>query len=181
MDLLASPSISFPDAIEMTKTLVDRLEAGTVTEADIEAVVTSLVQSHNGARGFFVGYLTNPSKIVDKPSEAIIRALKSAPDIVSDLLVKNLAMSAAMTIVHRRNNDLDLMESSAMVCQRSDRTIEKLESETIVELLEDLLQTIVEGKGSYQDFLERWGYDREQLQVIERVTKKALNEIKEEN
>jgi hypothetical protein len=175
MDLIASPSIGFLDAIELTKTLVDRLKAGTLTETAIEATITSLVQSHNGARGFFVGYLTNDSKIVDRPSDAVIRALKSAPEIISDLLVKNLAMSAAMIITHRRNNDLQMMESSTMVCQRSASTIEQLQLETIAKLLRELHQTVVDGKGSYQDFLQRWGYDREQLEVIERVTKKALN------
>jgi hypothetical protein len=174
MDLVAPASISFPDAIELTKTFVDRLESGTLTEAEIETIVTSLVQSHNGARGFFVGYLTNPSPTVDTPSDAILRALKSAPNIIDDLLVKNLAMSAAMVLTHKRNNALDLMESSAMVCQRSDRLIEKLQLETIVELLQELHRTAVEGDGSYRDFLKRWGYDREQLDVIAQVTKKAL-------
>ncbi len=174
MDLIASPSISFPDAIELTNTLVDRLEAGALTETEVKATITSLVQSHNGARGFFVGYLTNNSKIVDKPSDATIEALKSAPEIISDLLVKNLAMSAAMTIVHRRNNDLKMMESSAIVYQRSASTIEKLQLETIAKLLKELHQTLVDGEGSYQDFLQRWGYDREQLEVIAQVTNKAL-------
>jgi hypothetical protein len=174
MDLVASTSISFPDAIELTKTFVDRLEAGTLTEAEIETIVASLVRSHNGARGFFVGYLANPSPAADEPSGAILRALKSAPDIVSDLLVKNLAMSAAMTITHKRNNNPDLMESSAMVCQRSERSIEKLRLETITELLQELHRTALTGNGNYQDFLERWGYDREQLDVIVRVTDRAM-------
>jgi hypothetical protein len=174
MDLIASPSISFPEAIELTKNFVDRLEIENLTDREIEEIVGALVQSHNGARGFFVGYLTDDRACVDRPKISIIKALRAQGTVISDLLVKNLAMSAAMVITHQRNGDAKMQASSARVCRRSAKVIGELQLESIEGLLQELRETIANGTGTYQDFLKRWGYDTEQLAAIDRVTTAAL-------
>jgi hypothetical protein len=159
-------SISFPEAIALTQSLMNEIVENKIAEADLEKIVSSLVSSKNGARGFFVAYLTGELPLADNPSVGIINALQKSSEIVSELLVKNLAMSSAMTISHLRNNDQDSATSSQTVCQRSANLIKLLNLKSIATGLQELKTTIDSGAGEYQDFLERWEYDTEQKDAI---------------
>ena len=161
-------SLSFPEAIEATQSIMDRIGSGQINEAEIETKIASLVSSKQGARGFFVAYLTSELPLADNPSVGIINGLKYAPDLVGELLVKNVAMSTAMAITHRRNQDEETAKSSDMVADRSINLIEKLDLDSIEAELTKLQTTLNQGKGSYQQFLEKWGYDAEQKDLIEK-------------
>ena len=65
--------ISFADAIVITKALLDELEQS--GSAPLEATVSALVRSENGARGFFVTYLSDDRPFADQPTPAIIACL----------------------------------------------------------------------------------------------------------
>ena len=162
-------SISFPEAIATTQSLMTQIEAGKLTESEIETTVTSLVKSKQGARGFFVAYLTGDMTLADNPSVGIINALKSSPDLVGELLVKNVAMSTAMKVTHRRNQDEENAQSSERVSRRSANLIKQLNSDVITEELKKLQATLTTGEGSYQEFLQKWGYDAEQKKMIEQA------------
>lgn len=161
-------SLSFPEAIEATQSIMSQIRSGQINEAEIETKITSLVSSKQGARGFFVAYLTSDLSLADNPSVGIINGLKSAPDLVGELLVKNVAMSTAMAITHRRNQDEATAKSSDRVADRSINLIKKLDLDSLREELTKLQTTLTQGKGSYQQFLEQWGYDAEQKDMIEK-------------
>jgi hypothetical protein len=167
----ASESITFQEAIATTQSLLEQMEADRLSDAEIREAIASLVKSMNGARGFFVTYLTDERSFADRPSESTIEALKSSPTIVSELLVKNVTMSAAMAITHRRNNDENAAQGSDRVCRRSVQLIQKLKLDAIETELKQLHQSVVTGEGSYKDFLDSWGYagDREQMQTIQQA------------
>jgi hypothetical protein len=162
-------SISFPEAINLTQTLMTRIMENQLSESDLEKIVTSLVATKNGARGFFVAYLTGDFAIADSPSQEIVTALQKSPEIVTELLVKNLAMSSAMTVTHLRNNDRDNAASSQTVCRRTANLIELVELDSITAELKKLRSTIDSGKGDYQDFLTRWQYDTQQQAEISKA------------
>lgn len=164
MNLRAEKNITFEEAIALTEKFINEIPQ--LSELEKEAIVSSLVISENGARGFFVTYLTNDNPLVDKKSSGIVIALETSPEIVSELLVKNVAMSTAMKITHERNNNLKMAEKSARVIQRSLNLINQLSLSQIKEKIELLIKTIQEEKGVYQEFLNRWGYDDEQKQAI---------------
>ena len=165
--------ISFPDAIASTQSLMTQISENKLTEAEIEQAIASLVSSKNGARGFFVAYLTGDLTLADNPSPGVINALRTSPELISELLVENLAMSAAMAVIHRRNDDADNEAGSARVNRRTANLIHKLDLDLITKNLNELQTTITTGKGDYAEFLQRWGYDEEQQQVIQ----KAIAEI----
>ena len=159
-------SLSFPDAIAFTQSLMEKITTKTLSETEIQEQVTSLVSSKNGARGFFVAYLTSDLTLADNPSSGIIEALKTSPNLVSELLVKNVAMSAAMAITHRRNQDETAAIGSDRVNLRSINLIQQLNMHDINQELVALKQSVATEAGSYQEFLTRWGYDSEQKQAI---------------
>ena len=168
-------TVSFPDAIALSQTLIDRLEQAELSDAEAEAAVAALVRSENGARGFFVTYLSDDRPLADYPSEAILTALRSAPDIVAELLVKNLAMSSAMAVYHRRNQDETAAQGSDRVQQRSLHLICRLELPQLREQAQALHESTATGQGSYSAFLNRWNYDAEQRQVIQQSIAAAMH------
>ena len=153
----SSEPLSFPQAIAATKSLMEQIDSHKLSEADIQQKVESLLSSKNGGRGFFVAYLTSDASLGDRPSKGIIDGLKSTAKVSGDLLVKNLAMSSAMTVVHKRNNDEENLVGSQRVCYRTSNLIQKLNLQSIERELNKLQQTIKKGKGRILRFLTTLG------------------------
>ena len=84
---------------------------------------------------------------------------------VVDLTIRNLAMSTAMAVLHRRQEDQAMLDGSLRVQARSRDLLAQLEPSLVKEKLESLLAGL-KGEGEEQAFYERWGYDAEQRQEI---------------
>jgi hypothetical protein len=163
--------ITFEAAIALTQKLLDRLAQDRLAqeelpETSLKETVSKLVSTRNGARGFFVAYLTDGRPFADNPDPEIIEALKNHPEEVSELLVKNLAMSTAMAITHNRNAQPDQAQQSLQVSRRSADLIGLVGSDRITTEAQDLLQSATDSSGSYTTFLKKWGYDAEQKAAI---------------
>ncbi|MCC3528304.1 MAG: hypothetical protein JGK21_08840 [Microcoleus sp. PH2017_22_RUC_O_B] len=172
--LLASESITFEGAIELTQSLLAEIEADRLSEALIEQAVASLVKTQNGARGFFVTYLTGDAQVADLPSPGVIEALRSAPEIVAELLVKNLAMSSAMVVYHSRHHSDERAAGSARVQGRSRNLIQILQMPTCKAVASQMLESLQNASGEYEEFFERWGYDDEQKLAIRSAVSEAI-------
>lgn len=158
--------ITFEKAIALTQSLLDQMEAGNLSSAQISTAITDLVKSENGARGFFVSYLTSERSLADHPAPEVIQALRSSPDIVGELLAKNAAMSAAMALTHRRNSNEQMAKSSQQVRDRATQLIELVDLDAVRDRCRKLFESAATGEGSYKAFLERWGYDAEQRRLM---------------
>jgi len=172
--LLASESITFEGAIELTQSLLSFMEADRLLQADIQQAVTSLVKTQNGARGFFVTYLTDDRPEADHPSPGVVEALRSAPEIVAELLVKNLAMSAAMVVHHSRQQKEKMAADSARVQERSRNLIQILQMPACQTIASQMLESLQSANGEYEKFFQRWGYDDEQKLAIGSAVRSAI-------
>ena len=116
------------------------------------------------SRGFFVVSLSIDCPLMDRYPDALIFQLRSAGEIVIDLTVKNLAMSSAMIITHRMNNDPQGIQSERIKI----RCIEllKLLDSTQVKKRLDVLLEATKGNGTDLKFLNKWGYNDEQIKAI---------------
>lgn len=166
--------MTFEQAIALTQSLLAHMEQGTLSAAEVERAIAALVSSEAGARGFFVTYLTDSGTLADNPDTAVLTALRSAPEIVAELLIKNLAMSAAMAVFHRRQQNEATAQESDRVRSRTERLIRLLQLPAVQVKGQSLVNSITAGQGPYQSFLDRWGYDTEQRQVIQQVLQQAL-------
>jgi len=164
-------SLSFPQAISQTQSLMELINSNKISETETQQQVSSLLESKNGGRGFFVAYLTSDMSLADNPSPGIIDGLKAAQEVASELLVKNLAMSSAMVVAHERNSDSESIAESEKVRRRTYNLIQKLNLQSIKEKLQQLESTLKNGKGQYHDFLQRWDYDLEQKKAIQNTIK----------
>jgi hypothetical protein len=159
-------NIKFDEAIDITQTFLTQLKKNELTSSQIQDFVSALVQTANGARGFFVTYLTARDPICDEPQPEIIAALQANPEIAADLLVKNIAMSTAQQLYHQRREDSEMAASSATVAARTTKIIQQLNLPQIQDMCRELVGTIQAGSGAYTDFLNRWGYDDDQKHSI---------------
>jgi len=164
--------VTFENAIQLTQDLLSQIEfldANVITEK-----LTDLVSTENGARGFFVTYLTSDLSYSEYPSLEVITALKTSPIFVNELLVKNLAMSTAMVIYHRGQGDEENAQGSEKVQEKTGQLIKQLLSPALEEKLQQLATSLNAGQGEYQAFLERWGYDDCQRQAIAEIIQPFL-------
>ena len=174
--LLSVPeNITFEEAIALTQEIMSEMETGRLSEPKVESLIGNLVKSKNGARGFFVSYLTDSRPLADNPSPSIFRALESAPEVVVELLVKNLAMCSAMVVHHQRNQDEEAANESKRVQVRTTKLIKSVNMPSLSGNIQELYQATTTGQGNYKNFLKRWGYDTEQLKAIEQAIKPLLN------
>ena len=166
--------IKFDEAIRLTQTFLAQLKKNELTSNQIQDFVTQLVETSNGARGFFVTYLTAQDPICDAPRSEIIAGLGAHLEITADLLVKNLAMSTAQQLYHQRRSDSEMAASSATVATRTSKIIHQLNLPQIQDMCQELVNTITTGSGSYSEFLTRWGYDDEQKNSISQAVTQLL-------
>jgi hypothetical protein len=164
-DFQVPSEVSFQAAIALTQTLLTHIDQ--LDPSELQASVSDLVATMNGARGFFVTFLTHDFECSDEQKSAISAALRTAPDIVAGLLVKNLVMSTAMTLTHRRQNNLDMVQQSQLTRERTAAVIDQVQLPAVEQEAQQLWQSLTQETGTYTDFLQRWGYDAEQKQAMQ--------------
>ncbi|PIG94140.1 hypothetical protein [Gloeocapsopsis sp. IPPAS B-1203] len=174
-DLEVSAEISFKQAIDVTQLLLDQAISGQLPESEVKVVVSNLVRTQNGARGFFVTYLTSDLPEDDRLTNSVVEALRSHPETVAELLIKNVAMSAAQAVYHRRHDAEEMAQGSLRVQQRTQKLIQLVNLTAVYQHAQDLFDTATTGEGRYQDFLNRWGYDTEQRQVMCQALQRVLS------
>lgn len=167
MSAEAAPrSPGFAEAMEITAQWLTLWEAGEISDEVLADRVAELVASRDGGRGFFVVALAGDTPLLDRLPEPLVLQLRAAGEGVVDLTARNLAMSTAMALHHRRNGDGEQESRSGRVRERSVELLRRLEPALVKERLDTLLQAAEAGTGPDLDFLDRWHYDRDQRQAI---------------
>ena len=155
---------TFKEAMEATMIWCKSWENDEISDEVISDRIGELLQTVEGARGFFAVSLSLDCPLMDRFPDPLIFQLRSAGEIVVDLTVKNLAMSSAMIITHRMNKDPQGLQSERIKI----RCIEllKLLDSTQVKKRLDVLLEATKGNGTDLKFLNKWSYNDEQINAI---------------
>ena len=164
--LMADLQPSFQQAMEITAAWLQHWENEEMTDEVLADRIGEIVASRDGARGFFVVSLAGDSALMDRLPDAVVGQLRNAGEGVVDLTVRNLAMSSAMAVQHRRSGDSAQQAGSERVTARCTELLRQLEPTMVKERLEQLLAAALDNRGDDFAFLEKWGYDAEQKQAI---------------
>lgn len=156
---------SFQDAIAKSAEWIRLWDAEELSDEILADHVGKLVRFHDGARGFFVASLTSDSPLMDRLPEILIAQLRLVGESVVDLTTRNLAMSTAMFVEHRRQHNQDLLEGSQRVQRRSVELLRNLDPKLVQDRFEQMLQGL-DGEGDDVKFISRWGYDNDQKEAI---------------
>jgi len=155
---------TFKEAMQASMIWCKSWENDEISDEVISDRIGELIKTVEGARGFFVVSLSIDCPLMDRLPDALIFQLRSSGEIVVDLIVKNLAMSSAMIITHRKNKDPQEFQSKRIKI----RCIEllKLLDSTQVKKRLDVLLEATKGNGKDLKFLNKWGYNDEQIKAI---------------
>lgn len=168
-------TISFEAAIATTQKLLQAIGQQRVTIEEQTTHFQALLSSVNGARGFFVVYLSSDDEIAEHPTPEVLAAILANGETVAELMVKNLVMSSAMVLTHQRQGNETMAESSSQVKTRSLQLIEQTKLPQVQAIAQQMLQSVQNRNDRYQDFLERWGYDAQQRQLMAESLQEALS------
>ena len=155
---------TFKQAMDATMIWCKSWENDEISDEVISDRIGELIKSLEGARGFFVVSLSIDCPLMDRFPDALIFQLRSAGEIVVDLTVKNLAMSSAMVVKHRENGD-DQEIQSERIKIRCIELLKLLDSTQVKKRLDVLLEA-TQGNGTDLKFLNKWGYNDEQINAI---------------
>ena len=155
---------TFKEAMEATMIWCKSWENDEISDEVISDRIGELIKTVEGARGFFVVSLSIDCPLMDRFPDALIFQLRSSGDIVIDLTVKNLAMSSAMVVAHHKNNDSQEIQSERIKI-RCIELLKLLDSNAVKKRLDVLLEA-TKGNGTDLKFLDRWGYNDEQITAI---------------
>ena len=163
---MADQQPTFQQAMEITAAWLQQWENEEISDEVLADRVGEIVASRDGARGFFVVSLAGDSALMDRMPDAVAGQLREAGAGVVDLSVRNLAMSTAMALQHRRNGDATQQAGSERVTIRCTELLRLLNPALVKERLEQLLAASLDNQGEDVSFLEKWGYDSEQRRAI---------------
>jgi len=155
---------TFKEAMQASMIWCKSWENNEISDEVISDRIGELIKTMEGARGFFVVSLSTDCPLMDRFPDALIFQLRSAGEIVVDLTVKNLAMSSAMIITHRKNGNPQQIQSER-IKMRCIELLKLLDSNQVKKRLDVLLEA-TKGNGEDLKFLERWEYDDEQVNAI---------------
>ena len=155
---------TFKEAMEATMIWCKSWENDEISDEVISDRIGELIKTVEGARGFFVVSLSIDCPLMDRFPDALIFQLRSSGDIIVDLTVKNLAMSSAMVITHHDNNDSHEIQSERIKI-RCIELLKLLDSNQVKKRL-DVLHEATKGNGKDLKFLNKWGYNDEQIKAI---------------
>jgi len=155
---------TFKEAMQASMLWCKSWENDEISDEVISDRIGELIKTVDGARGFFVVSLSIDCPLMDRFPDALIFQLRSSGEIVVDLTVKNLAMSSAMIITHRNNKDPQEIQSERIKI-RCIELLKLLDSNQVKKRLDILLEA-TKGKGTDLKFLNKWGYNDQQINAI---------------
>ena len=155
---------TFKEAMQASMLWCKSWENDEISDEVISDRIGELIKTVEGARGFFVVSLSIDCPLMDRFPDALIFQLRSSGEIVVDLTVKNLAMSSAMVITHRKNNDPQEIQSEKIKI-RCIELLKLLDSKLVKKRLDSLLDA-TKGDGADLQFINRWSYSNEQINAI---------------
>jgi len=181
---------SFMESAAYAGSLCRALEGGR-GGAEYAERLKAMLSHSDGARGFFVTYLTDPAlnKIADAPegiSEVVSTSLKASNiSVVAPLAVMNVAMPAATALTHQESGDEHSATNSARTARRGCRVLRCLVSDAATaSLTREKLKACLAAANAWPKeeevdkdwatFLRRWKYNEKQVIAIREVLSSAL-------
>ena len=167
---------TFEEAMNAAMHWCSAWDKGELSDEVLADRISELLTSKNGARGFLVIGLSSDCPLMDRLPEPLILQLRKAGKLIVNLTVKNLAMSSAMVVHHKRNKNTTQEAGSERVNSRCLELLRLLDPNEVKISLEELLDDIKE-KRNNSELIKRWGYDDDQQkEIILSIYKVAENE-----
>ncbi len=165
MKTISQQQPSFEEAMNFALLWCTAWEKGELSDEVLADRVAQLIETNDGARGFLVISLASDCPLMDRLPEPVIFKLWEGKELIVDLIVRNLAMSTAMSLHHNRTKNFSQENGSKRISARCLDLLTFLDPNFVKSRIEEMLKGI-EGNGNDAIFLEKWNYDKEQKEAI---------------
>ena len=124
-------------------------------------------KTRNGLRGFFAYALSDKDCfLLDKLPFSLIYKLNEGGDPIVEIVVKNLIMSSAQIIIHRRDNNHEYEVISENISDRCKAILRLLETKSVSKSVNQVLRDLDEmGNNSFDNSVK---YTSEQKEFIKK-------------
>ncbi len=162
---------SFIQAINISAQWCKEWGEDLLSEEVLADRIAELIKTKNGLRGFFAYALSDKDCfLLDKLPFSLIFKLNEGGDAVVEIIVKNLIMSSAQIIIHRRENNDGYEMSSENISDRCKAILRLLETKLVTKKVNQIIKDLDNMGNSFDNSTK---YDAEQKDFI----KKQIFEI----
>tara|TARA_B100001989_G_scaffold157387_1_gene112674 strand:+ start:55 stop:582 length:528 start_codon:yes stop_codon:yes gene_type:complete len=128
--------------------------------------IAELTKTRNGLRGFFAYALSDKNcLLLDKLPFSLIFKLNEGGYAVVEIVVKNLIMSSAQIIIHRRENNHEYEITSENIAERCKAILRLLETKLVTKNVNQVLKDLNTMGNSFDKSIK---YDSEQKDFIKK-------------
>jgi len=157
---------SFTQAINISAQWCKEWGEDLLSEEVLADRIAELIKTKNGLRGFFAYALSDKDcLLLDKLPFSLIFKLNEGGDTVVEILVKNLIMSSAQIIIHRRENNHEYETTSENISNRCKAILRLLDTKLVTKNVSLVLEEINNMGNSFDNSIK---YDSEQKEFIKK-------------
>ena len=128
--------------------------------------IAELIKTKNGLRGFFAYALSDKDCfLLDTLPSSIIFKLIEGGDVVVEIVVKNLVMSTAQIIIHRREKNHEYELNSENISDRCKGILKLLDTKLVTKTVNQVITDLDNMGNSFDNSIK---YDSEQKEFIKK-------------
>ncbi len=157
---------SFTQAINISAQWCKEWGEDLLSEEVLADRIAELIKTRNGLRGFFAYALSDKDcLLLDKLPFSLIYKLNEGGGAVAEIVVKNLIMSSAQIIIHRRDNNHEYKMTSENISDRCKAILRLLETKLVSKTVNQIIRNLDDMGNSFDNSLK---YDPEQKEFIKK-------------
>ena len=157
---------SFTQAINISAQWCKEWGEDLLSEEVLADRIAELIKTKNGLRGFFAYALSDKNcLLLDKLPISLIFKLNEGGDAVVEIVVKNLIMSSAQIIIHRRDNNVEYEISSENISDKCKSILRHLETKLVTKTINQFIKDLDNMGNSFNNSIK---YDSEQKEFIKK-------------
>ena len=157
---------SFTQAINISAKWCKEWGEDLLSEEVLADRIAELIKTRNGLRGFFAYALSDKDCfLLDKLPFSLMFKLNQGGDAVVEIVVKNLIMSTAQIIIHRRENNHEYEMKSENISDRCKGILRMLETKLVTKTLNHVIKDLDNMGNSFDNSIK---YDSEQKEFIKK-------------
>ena len=157
---------TFTQAINISAQWCKEWAEDLLSEEVLADRVAELIKTKKGLRGFFAYALSDKNCfLLDKLPFSLIYKLNEGGDAVAEIVVKNLIMSSAQIIIHRRENNHEYELASENISDRCKAILRLLETKLVAKTVNQIIKNLDNMGNGFDNSIK---YDAEQKDFIKK-------------
>jgi len=157
---------SFTQAINISAQWCKEWGEDVLSEEVLADRIAELIKTKNGLRGFFAYTLSDKDCfLLDKLPFSLIFKLNEVGDAVVEIVVKNLIMSSAQIVIHRRENNHEYEITSENISDRCKAILRLLETKLVAKTVNQIIKNLDNMGNGFDNSIK---YDAEQKDFIKK-------------